>query len=87
MNIEQRIRAKAREKIKVRITGKKRSQGGFYVWWYERDGCGVGDARISIHNATAKTKKEALQMLLAKVRCFAELDFAITPRPRHRGDK
>lgn len=75
MNIEQRIRKVAASKIKVRITKRIRSKGGFYVWFPVEKGCqGFG---------TAKSKAEALQMLLAKARCFDGVDFSITVRPPH----
>lgn len=79
MNIAQRIRAIAEQKIKVRITGKKRSRGGFYVWYP------VGEH--SAPGSKARTKNEALQMLLAKVRCMPEIEFLITVRPPHVGDR
>ena len=83
MTIQQRIRQTARSKIKVTITGRTRSKGGFYVWFPA-----PRDNELPIGGCvTAKTKREALQLLLAKARCFAELEFSITVRPPHRGDK
>lgn len=69
MNTEQRIRRIAASKIKVRITKRTRSKGGFYVWtpFYPATYC--------------KTKREALQMLLAQTRCVRDLEFYITPKP------
>jgi hypothetical protein len=78
MNIETKIRKLAARKVRITITKKKRSRGGFYVWYPAeggKQGCAV-----------ARTRREALQRLLAIVRCI-ELECSITPRLPHVGDK
>jgi hypothetical protein len=67
VKIEDRIRKAAASKVRVKITGRVRSKKGFIVNF--PGGC-----------CTVITKAEALQMLLAKVRCSNRLDFEITPR-------
>lgn len=79
MNIETRIRKLAAKKVRVSITSKKRSRGGFYVW--------DPMALYGTSCTTVKTKREAIQLLLAKLRCYEEVEFSITPRPPHVGDK
>ena len=80
MNIEQRIRQIAAKKIKVIITAKVRNRDGFTV---KQDGESGG--------AHARTKKEALQMLLALLRCYKDKVWRIepvkiTPNPKHKAD-
>jgi hypothetical protein len=79
MNIETKIRKLAAKKIRVTITSKKRSRGGFYVWHPM--------ALYGAECTTAKTKAEALQILFAKLRCYEEVEFKITRRAPHVGDK
>ena len=68
MTIEQRIRNTVVKKIKVHITNRKRSSTGFEV--------------ICLNEQShATTKAQALQMLLAKVRCMDEIKIAIVVNP------
>lgn len=76
--VQSRIRQIAGDKVKVRITSRRRSKGGFYVW--------SPAIEIKQRIDVAKTKAEAEQMLLAKIRCLEELEFQITVRPQHQGD-
>lgn len=66
MKIEDRIRKAAASKIKVRITTRKRSANGFTV--------AIGGAAD-----TVPTKAQALQTLLARVRCLTTVNISITP--------
>jgi DNA-binding transcriptional regulator YiaG len=86
MNITRRIRSVAAKKIKVTITNRVRSRGGFYVWYpvMKEEG---GPPKMLQGCATARTKKEAYQILFAKLRCFQAWDFEISVRPPHVGDK
>jgi hypothetical protein len=77
-SIEARIRFTLAMKVKVKITKRRRSKGGFYVWFQTKDG--------KQGNATARTRKEALAILLANVRCWEPPWFEISMRPPHRGD-
>ena len=83
MNIAQRIRSIADGKIKVSITKRTRNKGGFYVWFPIED---TLTQKFGMGCEVTKTKREAAQKLLAKVRCFEELEFRITLRPPHVGD-
>lgn len=79
MNIEKRIRAIAAKKVKVIITGKTRNRDGFKASY------------PSTGETTHRSKKEALQALLATIRCSPELVFRIeavkiTPNPKHKAD-
>jgi hypothetical protein len=60
--IEDRIREIASSKIKIRITGRTKSSNGFIIEEI-RDG-------IVVTINQAWSKAEALQFLLAKVRCM-----------------
>lgn len=72
MNIEDQIRAKAHWKIRVWITGRTRSRKGFTVT------IGIiGDTTCRTFHA--RTKKEALAILLAEVRCLPQLQLRILP--------
>lgn len=77
MNIEKRIRAIAAKKVKVVITGKTRNREGFEV---------IGP---SGPDKLCRTKKEALQNLLARLRCADPVAWMITPvkitpNPKHK---
>ena len=79
MNIEKRIRQIAAKKIKVIITGKVRNRDGFEV---------IGP---SGPDKLCRTKKEAIQFLLARLRCDAEVVWqikpvVIQPNPKHKAD-
>ena len=82
MTIETRTRKVAAKKVTVEITSRLRSKGGFYVWYPVDDG---GKMLQGCH--VARTKLEALQFLLAKVRCHAGIEFRITTRPPHHRDR
>lgn len=83
MTIEQRIRKIAASKIKVRITGRTRSRGGFYVHYPIEKEAGT----IALACQIARTKREALAVLVTKLRCMPEMELEIKVRPFHRGDK
>ncbi|HZV36618.1 MAG TPA: hypothetical protein VFB72_18720 [Verrucomicrobiae bacterium] len=69
MSIETRIRKTAAKKVAVKITKRKRSKTGFRVWH-------IGDY------TDVPDKAQALQVLLAKLRCFVPLKFSIEVRTR-----
>lgn len=78
MNIEKRIRAIAAKKVKVIITSKTRNRDGFAV---------TGPDGLTKH----RTKREAIQAMLARVRCSNQVEWAvrpllITPNPKHKAD-
>lgn len=62
-----RIRLVAKSKVRCRITTAQRSVNGFNV-------------QVDWSHSTATTKIEALQMMLAKVRCLPEVKLVISKR-------
>jgi len=67
MKIETKIRKAAQKKLYVGITNRKRSKHGFFV-------------NTPSGSKYAATKAEALQMLLAKIRCMDGIMLSITVR-------
>lgn len=72
MSIEKRIQQIAAKKIKVIITGKTRNQDGFRV---VGPGNGI-NGTVTTHH---RTKKEALNALLVRIRCKEETLWHIAP--------
>ena len=77
MTLTTKIRFNAAMRVRVKITKKRRSKTGFRIWFPD----GKGDYA----KAWAPTKRQAEQMLLAKVRTTTNLFFAI--EPAKDGDK
>lgn len=79
--IEERIRAIALSKIKVRITGRTRSKTGFEVVapTFEETEFNGGQFKVVIRriNIHFKSKQEALQNMLARVRCMSQIQITI----------
>lgn len=76
MNIETRIRRIAAKKVKVIITGKTRCRDGFIV------------NGTNSYNSPCKTRHEALQCLLARIRCMPEFVWRIEPvKPNPKAGK
>lgn len=73
--IEDRIRKVVASKIKVRITGRTRSPEGFCISIV----CTAGNPIEVEHLEMAPTKAQALQRMLAIVRCMKTIKFSITP--------
>lgn len=61
MTLEQKIRALARRKVKIKITGRVKSRTGFEILGVPTP---IGQTRC-----TTRTKQEGLQLLYALLRC------------------
>ncbi|HZV36747.1 MAG TPA: hypothetical protein VFB72_19375 [Verrucomicrobiae bacterium] len=75
MSIERRIRKLAARKVRIKITERIRSKTGFRVHLDDIDDGSFIDV---------PTKAQALQVLLAKLRCYQPHLLSITVRPKQK---
>lgn len=76
-SIEDKIRAEAAAKIRVRITGRSRSQHGFDITFSklaDNTGTGSGGYRKNV-----PAKRRALAHLLTVLRCMNPIEISIAP--------
>lgn len=76
--LEEKIRAEAASKIRVRITSRKRSAKGFNVTFAKAADTSTGAG--GGYQKHAVTKREALQNLFAVLRCMSPIEISIAPR-------
>ncbi len=81
MTIVARIRREAAAKIQVRITKRVRSRSGFDITFSKvKDQTGTGGG----YRKQAQTRREALQHLLAVLRCMSPIEISVTPSRNRR---
>jgi hypothetical protein len=82
MSIQERIRAEAAAKIRVRITGRSRSSTGFDVTFSKlADNTGTGSGGI---RKNVPSKQQALTHLLTVLRCMNPIEITVAPAKKFK---
>ena len=78
---EGKCRRLAMDKVRVVITRRTRSPEGFVVGWAEVDRFGY----LRMEYEVTPNKTTAVEMLRAKLRCFAEIGFSVKVNHTSKG--